>query len=866
MPSDSSSCSSSDDAKSSPKNNTNVRTSNEVPLQIDELFTMPNHLDPRILPHVDLIKTLSELESNRTSSSNVASKLLHASSYVNLDGEGEFSSVFREESGGTHRMKNRREVMHMWGAKRGVSESRTSGAKSQRVKDEAPTKSSTTKAVDRHITQSKTFEESDSEEEESVIEYQYDEYYVDKKDDEVSQQERTTAEKVEGNNRLGGCYRKKCIWYFAVVLVVCVGLGLAVVLSSPISHGGGGGNTLMEVTHSGSTGSQEDALSQSETDGSDQPYDDGSEEKVVNDITSASQGAVTDQTHTNLFDELQPSQKAEEVPYKPKVQPLSFRPKGDGNSYGPPIDKGGEGYCREAASKTSDISLPTHAYPNDTKPISRIAFGSCFKPEKQSSSALWNHVRNTFKADLWVWLGDNAYGPTENSMSEKRLAYDAAKQDHYYSSVGPLAEPKIPVIATWDNNDFGNSYDVGGDYNCQASSQAEFSRHFDLPTDDPRHPSQQDNQQYGVYSSHIFDKPNATNSTDGYGLHILLLDSKIHRSPTISTSSYCLEDGCLCMKEKSTMLGDAQWEWLEHELLSESKTSELKLIGSSNQVLPPTYRGKSKLEYCSYDGQNGTFDNALTDLDEENWTYIPNEQLYNYDNAHLGTRYRSFAQIPQERQRLLRLAQRSINEGRTKQIIFLAGDMHWGEIEAKRLSSWSGGDHEDANVTRDNSTYYGASRVLYSVTASGIDQHTDARNENSHRVRVRTADTRGNSVFTQECKFPFRASDGGEQYNDCVDFRRTGKLACATVTEGTNNVMTTSQSWGYCLQEEKELVPRDRQQYSKLNKCTDSYHHTCSAQANYGGIEVDWDARTVTMSVFTPYEVEVVASSISIDF
>jgi hypothetical protein len=49
------------------------------------------------------------------------------------------------------------------------------------------------------------------------------------------------------------------------------------------------------------------------------------------------------------------------------------------------------------------------------------------------------------------------------------------------------------------------------------------------------------------------------------------------------------------------------------------------------------------------------------------------------------------------------------------------------------------------------------------------------------------------------------------------------------------------------------------------NKCTDNYHHTCSAQANYGAIVVDWERGTMNLTVFTPHEKDEVASSVEID-
>jgi alkaline phosphatase D len=41
--------------------------------------------------------------------------------------------------------------------------------------------------------------------------------------------------------------------------------------------------------------------------------------------------------------------------------------------------------------------------------------------------------------------------------------------------------------------------------------------------------------------------------------------------------------------------------------------------------------------------------------------------------------------VPQERARLLGLAQRAVNNGHTRAVIFLSGDQHWGELLAKRM-------------------------------------------------------------------------------------------------------------------------------------------------------------------------------------
>ena len=87
------------------------------------------------------------------------------------------------------------------------------------------------------------------------------------------------------------------------------------------------------------------------------------------------------------------------------------------------------------------------------------------------------------------------------------------------------------------------------------------------------------------------------------------------------------------------------------------------------QVLPPTSRTRGK---CSEDGQesSSTFQEAIRRLGEEEAE---------------GTVYESWAEMPQERARLLGLVQKTLATGRTGAVVFVSGDQHWGELMAKRM-------------------------------------------------------------------------------------------------------------------------------------------------------------------------------------
>jgi len=144
----------------------------------------------------------------------------------------------------------------------------------------------------------------------------------------------------------------------------------------------------------------------------------------------------------------------------------------------------------------------------------------------------------------------------------------------------------------------------------------------------------------------------------------------------------------------------------------------------------------------------------------------------------------------------------------------------------------------------------GGERIFYEVTASGVDRYRSHDWPNSNRVRLRSADTQGNAIFHRECKFPF--TYGKKAYNDCTADDNPmgtgrGRKWCAFAPEG--NLSEEPGRWGFCLNEEEELVPRDRQTVEGLT-CSDDYHHTCGVRAVYGGLSVDWEAGELTLSVF----------------
>ena len=72
------------------------------------------------------------------------------------------------------------------------------------------------------------------------------------------------------------------------------------------------------------------------------------------------------------------------------------------------------------------------------------------------------------------------------NLDAKREKYNSARDEASYISHGPVALPKIPVMATWDDHDYASN-NLGNDYPCKLESQDEFVTHFNIPESDPRH-------------------------------------------------------------------------------------------------------------------------------------------------------------------------------------------------------------------------------------------------------------------------------------------------------------------------------------------------------------------------------------------
>lgn len=190
--------------------------------------------------------------------------------------------------------------------------------------------------------------------------------------------------------------------------------------------------------------------------------------------------------------------------------------------------------------------------------LSTIAFGSCNRQDLPQD--MWSHILEQ-TPNLWIWLGDNIYGDSDD-MSVMKAKYLRQK----YAPAYQIFREKVPVIGTWDDHDFGAN-DAGKEFPKRSESQELMLNFLDVPADAAVRFRE------GVYQSFTFGPP-------GKMVKIILLDSRYHRDKPIKKTD---GRGYLA-NEKGTILGEDQWIWFEKELANSD--AQIHLIGNGIQVIP----------------------------------------------------------------------------------------------------------------------------------------------------------------------------------------------------------------------------------------------------------------------------------------
>ncbi len=242
------------------------------------------------------------------------------------------------------------------------------------------------------------------------------------------------------------------------------------------------------------------------------------------------------------------------------------------------------------------------AQPAPEAAVERIAFGSCLH---QSRPAPILDVIAEFEPDTFVFLGDNVYGDTRDMT---KLAADYAKLGAMpgYQRLRDRAQ----VLAIWDDHDMGEN-DAGAEYPLKVQSKQVMLDFFGEPPGSPRR------QREGNYDAVTLGPP-------GRRVQFILLDTRWFRSPLTVAEGVRPLTYVPTEDPEATILGGAQWSWLE-EVLTEP--ADIRVLCTSIQLFPRQHR------------------------------------------------FEKWANFPAERRRMIELLRKSAGD-----ILVLSGDRHSGEL------------------------------------------------------------------------------------------------------------------------------------------------------------------------------------------
>tara|TARA_E500000178_G_C16894311_1_gene695008 strand:- start:83 stop:1090 length:1008 start_codon:yes stop_codon:yes gene_type:complete len=254
-----------------------------------------------------------------------------------------------------------------------------------------------------------------------------------------------------------------------------------------------------------------------------------------------------------------------------------------------------------SALPANEISLQT---------IDTIAFGSCNSQNKPQP--LWSVIKQDHP-DIWIWTGDNVYADTQDPALFRRAYERQLSNLDYLDFIDSVPH----VTGTWDDHDYGVN-DGGSEFPAKELAKAELYRFLGVPKSEPS------NSRDGVYRS-------AQYGTGERTVKVILLDTRWFRDPLEKTSG---SNSTYLPNKTGTLLGGAQWRWLEKEL--KGNTAAVTVIVSSIQLLAQEHR------------------------------------------------FEKWANFPNERARFLDL----LNDYASGKTLVISGDRHAAEISALELSGW----------------------------------------------------------------------------------------------------------------------------------------------------------------------------------
>ncbi len=238
----------------------------------------------------------------------------------------------------------------------------------------------------------------------------------------------------------------------------------------------------------------------------------------------------------------------------------------------------------------------------------RLSVGSC--ANQKVAQPIWQTILAD-KPDFHIFGGDNVYASDKPwSLAQLQEAYTlAAKQ----TSMAQLMR-NVPFMAMWDDHDYGMN-DGGVEFEGKHLAKQALLDFFKLPANHITRTRD------GLYDAQIIGAGDRR-------IQIITLDTRWHRSPLARPLIPGLPGQERYIPDPSpekTMLGEAQWQWLEAQL---KQPAQVRLVYSGIQVVAE------------------------------------------------GHGWERWGNLPRERQRLMSL----IASTRANGVIFLSGDRHIGAL------------------------------------------------------------------------------------------------------------------------------------------------------------------------------------------
>lgn len=206
--------------------------------------------------------------------------------------------------------------------------------------------------------------------------------------------------------------------------------------------------------------------------------------------------------------------------------------------------------------------------------ITKIALGSC--ADERRDHVILDAVLAA-KPQLWLFLGDNVYADTADP-AEMRAAYAMLAAKPSYQKL----RESCPILAIWDDHDYGVN-DGGVEFPMKVTSEEIFHEFFQTPAEAPSR------SRPGIYEVHTYGEE------PGKRLQIILLDTRYFRGTLLKLPERGPHGPYIPNPDPAeTVLGDAQWTWLEQVL---REPADLRIIASSIQVLPEDHAWEGWLNF-----------------------------------------------------------------------------------------------------------------------------------------------------------------------------------------------------------------------------------------------------------------------------